>query len=82
MRRLPRDLSGRALATLLVALGYQATRQTGSHLRVTTLEHGEHHVTIPMHDSLRVGTLSGLLGDVADHFGISRDELNERLFGR
>jgi predicted RNA binding protein YcfA (HicA-like mRNA interferase family) len=35
------------------------TRQTGSHLRLTTLERGEHHVTIPRHTSLRVGTLAG-----------------------
>ena len=82
MRRLPRDLSGRDLATLLVALGYQATRQTGSHMRLTTLEHGEHHLTIPMHDALRVGTLSGILGDVAEHFALTKDELIERLLGR
>ena len=31
---------------------------------------------------MRVGTLSGILGDVAEHFGISRDELLEDLFGK
>jgi predicted RNA binding protein YcfA (HicA-like mRNA interferase family) len=82
MKRLPRDLSGRDLATLLASLGYQATRQTGSHLRVTTHEHGEHHITIPMHDALRLGTLSGILADVADHFALTRGELMERLLGR
>ncbi len=45
--RLPRDLSGDALARALAELGYRMTRQTGSHLRLTTLEHGEHHVTEP-----------------------------------
>jgi predicted RNA binding protein YcfA (HicA-like mRNA interferase family) len=79
--RLPRNLSGDDLAKSLERLGYQATRQRGSHIRLTTEQHGTHHVTIPRHDSLRVGTLAGILKDVAAHFGISRDELLKRLFG-
>ncbi|MDF0650042.1 MAG: type II toxin-antitoxin system HicA family toxin [Nitrospira sp.] len=46
--RLPRDLSGSDLAQALRKLGYSITRQTGSHLRLTTHEHGEHHLTIPL----------------------------------
>ena len=80
--RLPRDVSGDDLAKALGDLGYRITRQSGSHLRLTTLERGEHHVTIPRHAALRVGTLSGLLGDVAQHFALSREELTEQLFGR
>ncbi len=45
--RLPRDLSADELVTALKALGYQVTRQTGSHLRLTTRQHDEHHLTIP-----------------------------------
>jgi predicted RNA binding protein YcfA (HicA-like mRNA interferase family) len=45
--RLPRDLSGSDLAQSLQKLAYSVTRQTGSHLRLTTHEHGEHHLTIP-----------------------------------
>ena len=52
--RLPRDLSGWELAQALRVLGYRVTRQTGSHLRLTTLEQGEHHITIPRHDALRM----------------------------
>lgn len=78
--RLPRDTSGDDLARALKVFGYQVTRQTGSHLRLTTQQHGEHHITIPLHDPLRVGTLSGILGDVAEHFGIGRDEVAERVF--
>ena len=78
--KLPRDVSGADLAKRLGRLGYEVTRQTGSHLRLTTKERGEHHVTIPNHDSLKVGTLAGILGDVAAHFEISRDELIQRLF--
>ncbi len=45
--RLPRDISGHDLATLLQRHGYQVTRQTGSHLRLTTTRGGEYHITIP-----------------------------------
>ncbi|RPI01479.1 MAG: type II toxin-antitoxin system HicA family toxin [Zetaproteobacteria bacterium] len=78
--RLPRDLSGQDLVRALRTLGYQVTRQTGSHLRLTTLEHGEHHITIPQRGSLRVGTLASILGNIAEHFEISRDDLVARLF--
>jgi len=80
--RIPRDLSGVELVRALAILGYAVTRQTGGHMRLTTTQRGEHHVTIPKHDALRLGTLSAILADVADHFGTSRDELTERLFGR
>ena len=77
--KLPRGLSGSDLAKALKELGYQVTRQSGSHLRLTTTEEGEHHITIPRHDPLRVGTLAAVLDDVAAHFGISREELLKRL---
>ena len=80
--RLPRDLCGKELADLLKRYGYEVTRQTGSHIRLTTTEGGEHHITIPHHKSLRVGTLSAILRDVAEHLGISRQTLQETLFGR
>jgi predicted RNA binding protein YcfA (HicA-like mRNA interferase family) len=80
--RIPRDLSGPDLVRALATLGYAVTRQTGSHLRLTTAEGGQHHVTVPRHDALRLGTLSGILADVAEHFRISRAELIERLFDR
>jgi predicted RNA binding protein YcfA (HicA-like mRNA interferase family) len=79
--RLPRDESGRQLAKRLELLGYAITRQKGSHIRLTTAQNGEHHVTVPAHDPLRVGTLRSILTDVAAHFGMTRDELAEQLFG-
>ena len=79
--RIPRDLSGPELARILTAFGYAVTRQTGSHMRLTTSEHGQHHITIPSHEALRLGTLSAILADVAEHLGLSRAELVERLFG-
>ena len=79
--KLPRDISGIELARALVALGYTTTRQTGSHLRLTTQEHGEHHVTIPTHKSMKVGTLSAILSEIAGHFDVDRGEIARRLFG-
>ncbi|MFM7135829.1 MAG: type II toxin-antitoxin system HicA family toxin [Planctomycetota bacterium] len=79
--RLPRDVSGAELAKSLEAFGYVVTRQKGSHLRLTTFESGEHHVTVPRHDSLRTGTLNGILKDVAEHAGLSRDAVVETLLG-
>ncbi len=78
--RLPRDLSGDYLAAALRSIGYQRTRQTGSHVRLTTLVGGEHHVTVPQHAALRVGTLASILDDVALHHRLTRDELVARLF--
>lgn len=79
--KLPRDLSGRDLARALEAFGYMVTRQTGSHLRLTTQDRGEHHLTIPDHSAIRVGTLATILGEVAAHFQIDRTEVLRRLFG-
>lgn len=78
--KLPRDLSGRGLAKVLRSLGYEITRETGSHLRLTTMQQGEHHITIPDHDCLRVGTLAAILTEVGDHLHIERARLAERLF--
>jgi predicted RNA binding protein YcfA (HicA-like mRNA interferase family) len=79
--RLPRDLTGAELVRLLSKLGYRQTRQTGSHVRLTCDAPHQHHVTIPLHDPLRIGTLSAILGDVAEAQQIGRDALLERLFG-
>jgi predicted RNA binding protein YcfA (HicA-like mRNA interferase family) len=77
--RLPRDISGQALADALKELGYEPTRQVGSHLRLTTQTNGEHHLTVPLHDNLRVGTLSAILSDIQTHFQLTRDELLAKL---
>jgi predicted RNA binding protein YcfA (HicA-like mRNA interferase family) len=78
--KLPRNISGADLAQTMKKLGYSVTRQTGSHMRLTTQQQGEHHVTIPCHDPLRVGTLAAILAEVAAHFGLSREDLVERLW--
>jgi predicted RNA binding protein YcfA (HicA-like mRNA interferase family) len=56
------------------------TRQTGSHLRLTTERQGEHHITIPRHAALKTGTLAGILSDVARHHGMDRSVLLHQIF--
>jgi hypothetical protein len=48
---------------------------------VTTSTNGQHHVTVPAHDQLKVGTLSGILSEVARHLEMSKTEVVNRLFG-
>jgi predicted RNA binding protein YcfA (HicA-like mRNA interferase family) len=79
--RLPRDITGNDLAKTLVRLGYNLSRQTGSHIRLFTVENGEHHITIPAHNPLKIGTLSAILSDLQSHHKLTREELLQRLFG-
>jgi predicted RNA binding protein YcfA (HicA-like mRNA interferase family) len=55
------------------------TRQTGSHIRITTNENGTHHVTIPNHNPLRIGTFAAILDDIEEHFKINRSELLSKI---
>jgi predicted RNA binding protein YcfA (HicA-like mRNA interferase family) len=79
--RLPRDLKGEELASLLGKHGYHLTRQTGSHLRLTcSLKGSEHHITIPRHRRLKIGTLSSIIKDVATYLERDKQQLIEELF--
>jgi len=39
-----------------------------------------HHLTIPLHDPLRIGTLAAILAEVAAHHGTTRDAVLAKLF--
>lgn len=78
--KLPRDLTGHELARALGKLGYVVDRQTGSHIRLTTQKPSEHHVTVPAHDPIKVGTLNAILRDVSEHVKLDRAELLRMLF--
>ena len=78
--RIPRQVSGAELAKALRALGYELSRQDGSHLRLTTALNGTHHVTVPNHKTLKVGTLlGGVLKPVAAHHKLSVEEVLQKL---
>jgi predicted RNA binding protein YcfA (HicA-like mRNA interferase family) len=78
--KLPRNIDSQQLVKSLYKFGYETTRQSGSHIRLTTQRMGQHHITIPNHDPLKIGTLNAILSDVALHFDISKQELVGRLF--
>ena len=79
--KLPRDLDGTKLAILLRPYGYHITRQTGSHLRLTSVLKGrEHHVTIPAHKELGVGTLHSILREVTTYLEMDLNALLRELF--
>ena len=78
--KLPRSLSGKDLIKAFSRLDYEVTRQTGSHVRLTTQLHGEHNITVPAHDPLKVGTLNSILKGIGEHHSLSRNELIRLLF--
>ncbi|MES2777651.1 MAG: type II toxin-antitoxin system HicA family toxin [Bacteroidota bacterium] len=77
----PRDISGKAIIKCLRVYGYQIVRQNGSHITITTEQAGEHHLTIPNHDPIKVGTINGIISSVATHFNISKEQVMQELFG-
>ena len=77
--KLPRDITGVELVKRLAYLEYRVIRQTGSHIRVTTQKNGIHSLTIPAHNPLKIGTLSSILNDVANHFSMTKETLLEHL---
>ncbi len=42
----------------------------------------EHHITLPAHASLRIGTLSAIITSVAAHHELARERLIELLFAK
>jgi predicted RNA binding protein YcfA (HicA-like mRNA interferase family) len=54
--KIPRDVSANDLVIALSHLGYEITRQRGSHIRLTTKHGGEHHITIPAHNPIKIKT--------------------------
>jgi len=75
MNKLPRDLSASELIKKLSKYEYIVTRQTGSHIRLTTSQNGEHHITIPNHNPIKLGTLNSILNDIALHLNIEKKDL-------
>jgi predicted RNA binding protein YcfA (HicA-like mRNA interferase family) len=65
--KLPRDVSGAEAVKALRRLGFEVTRQTGSHVRMSK---GRCHVTVPQHASLAPKTLQSIIRQA----GVSLEE--------
>jgi predicted RNA binding protein YcfA (HicA-like mRNA interferase family) len=82
MPKVPRDISGKQLSQRLKKYGYDIIRQTGSHIRLIATSKGfEHKITIPDHQSIKIGTLNNILADIAEYLQISKQDLLKELFG-
>jgi predicted RNA binding protein YcfA (HicA-like mRNA interferase family) len=65
--RIPIDINSDKLIKLLDKFGYITTRQTGSHIRLTSSLKGiGYHITIPSQKSLKVGTLNNIINDIVE----------------
>ncbi len=73
--KIPRNLSAQELIKSLKKHGYVVSRQTGSHIRISTQINGEHHVTIPNHDPIKLGTLNAILNEISNHLNISKENI-------
>ena len=79
--KLPRDIGGEKLITLLTKYGYRMTNHTGSHIKIaSTIKGNEHHLTIPAHDTIKVGTLNCILNDLSEYLEIDKQSLIKALF--
>lgn len=81
--KIPRDCSGQELIKALKIYGYAVVRQNGSHITATTQLNGEHHIAIPNHNPLKIGTLNGIISRVAIHLGegYNKERVLRELFG-
>lgn len=77
--KLPRNVAGEDLIKGLRRVGYEVSRQRGSHAQMTTRDKGEHHVTVPLHNPVRIGTLASILDSVASHLQMDRQSLIEAM---
>lgn len=80
--KLPRDMDAPELIKALHRIGYRTMRQSGSHIRLQTDHPKPHALTIPNHSPLKLGTLSGILAEVAVQRNLSREALLEMLVKR
>jgi predicted RNA binding protein YcfA (HicA-like mRNA interferase family) len=81
MPKIPRDISGRELAKLLNRYKYEIVRESGSHIRLaSTYQQTEHKITIPDHQSLKIGILNNILKDISEYLKMSKQELINELF--
>ena len=78
--KLPRDLSGLHLVTALCRhWGYTKVNQVGSHIILQTHKPHSHRLAVPAHKVVRVGTLNGILRDVAKHKDVDRQAILDSL---
>jgi predicted RNA binding protein YcfA (HicA-like mRNA interferase family) len=78
--KIPRDLSGNDVVRVLCRdWNYRVVHQEGSHIVLETEEPSHQRLAVPVHPSLRVGTLNALLRAVALHKGKRKEDVLKSL---
>jgi predicted RNA binding protein YcfA (HicA-like mRNA interferase family) len=77
--KFPRGVPAERLTRALERLGYAIIRQKGSHLRMRHSGPPPHTVSIPLHSSLKTGTLHGILSEVAQRRSITIESILDLL---
>jgi predicted RNA binding protein YcfA (HicA-like mRNA interferase family) len=80
--KIPRNISGKKLVKILFKIGYRETRRSSTHIRLSkkNSHNLEHHITIPDHNNIKIGTLNNIINDLANHLKIEKKMLIEELF--
>ncbi len=53
--------------------------QTGSHIRLTKTDEKIHHITVPNHAPIKIGTLNQIITDICKENDIDKDEFISKL---
>lgn len=78
--KIPRNINSDNIIQLLKKYDYKITHQTGSHIRLTSnLEGTKHHIAIPGHKDLKVGTINNILSDISKYLEIEKEILIKNL---
>lgn len=77
--KFPRAVSADRLIRALEHLDYTVIRRKGSHARLRHEGPPAHAITVPLHKSLKTGTLHGILSEVAQMRSVAIDSLIELL---
>lgn len=79
--KLPRDISSEDLIKILNKMGYEVSRQKGSHIPQTFKKvDSSHHITTPNYNPVKIGTLNSILKDLSEFLKLSQDEILSKYF--
>ncbi len=77
--KLPRGLPADRLIRVMERLGYSVIRQKGSHVRLRHVGPPPHMISIPLHPTLKIGTIHSILSEVAQARAITIESIVEIL---
>ncbi len=71
----------RGIHHLILGLGYELQRTSGSHERYYLRSHkgGDGNLTVARHEEIPKGTMMAILHDISTHTGIALGELKEMI---